>query len=776
MILTAFLAAIALVTDGQPVSRIQMHRKASHVEVRAAKELRDVLRTMTGRSIFYTVSPGSEYFGKPGIEAEIVLVTEQWGKALLPERALEKLAATDNPDAFVIATREDRGCGKGICIAGKTPIGVYYGVYAFLEDYLGCGFYHAEKDGTVIPKKSTVEVPDEIFDFREPWIRYRRMSCWSKPSEPLTLEEMFAWQAKRSFQWWLSGALRNKINFAESELTFSQLANLPFNCGGEPFTCQAVPASLYEKHPEYFPLINGKRVPGAYPTRRCYTNPDVRDLCFRLALGFVDYGGEVAIQMTDKPGGWCECENCRAYGMGPDGVWSAENYAHKFCGQLAADILKVRPDADVVVDAYLRWRELPTCDFVHDDRAKCVYAPHQRCYVHELNDPDARCNRHFNELYKGWREKYPRNGIFDYYCYASTEYAPTEYVFAKDMKYYHSCGLDHFVEDTSNGSIVCNYPYNNWQFYFVFSKMIWNPDLDVEKELETAYRRYYGKAAEPMIAYHALRRDLWENSPGHSFMGGTARHGHCLMRPGSKDALDAYLKKAEALAKGDKDVASRVDRDRKCFEGIWVARWEKMKQKLAKSGTVDIATAAEGAINIDGVLDEAVWKNAKPVPRLKTSKNADMKAVTDVRVAQDGGNWYVGAVVHADAPVTKVTRRDGAVWEDDSIEIAFASPSYDYCHFIVNSGGALYDAFGMDTGFDSKAEVKVVRGKDRYVVEMRIPVKEMTSHPIGSGDGWRFYLSRTVLPEGKPDAGESGTLFRAYAHDPVSYARIRIVR
>ena len=777
MILATFLASITLVTNGVSVSRIQLHRKASQVEVRAARELQGVLKEMSGAHVLYTMSPGSEYFGKPCIGAEIVLVTEQWGGNLLPKKALEKLAATTNPDAFVICSREDRGCGKGLCIAGKTPVGVYYGVYAFLEDYLGCGFYHAEKDGTVIPNAATIEVKRkgegegmELFDFREPWIRYRRMSCWSKPVEPLSLHDMFAWQAKRTFQWWLDGALRGKTDFPESALTFSQLANLPYNCGGEPFTCQAVPDELFDTHPEYFPLINGKRVRGKYPTRRCFTNRDVFELCKRLAIGFVDYGGEVAIQMTDTPSGWCECENCRKYGSDEKGAWSGENYAHRFCGELAAAVLAARPDADIVVDAYLHWRELPTCDFIHDDRVKCVYAPHQRCYVHALNDPKAACNRHFNELYRGWLGKYPRNGIFDYYCYAATEYAPIEYVFEADMKYYHANGLEHFVEDTSNGSIVCGYPYNNWQFYYIFSKMIWDPALSVEKEMDKVYRRYYGKAVEPMLKYHALRRELWETAPGHSYMGGSPHHALCLQRPGSQEKLDALLKEAEALAKGDRMLELRVGRDRRCFEGIWVKRWEDAQQKLANRGTVSVVRAPKGAIKVDGVLDDPVWRNAKAVEGLKTGKGEKPDFVTNFRVAEDGDNWYFAAEAFADAPRCKVTNRDGFLWEDDCVEFAVTTPKGDYYHFIVNANGALYDAYGMGVGFDYKGELKVVRTADRYVVELRAPVKEMEFDTVGAGGEWGVFFARGFQTD-KPKSHKSANLFGGYAHNPLTYGK-----
>ena len=744
MFVLSMLASIALVTNGVTCSRIQLHRNASDVEVRAAKELRDVLRKMVCTDMNYTISPGTDFIGKPFGGAEILLVTEEWGRDLLPKRAVERLAATKNREAFVIATREDRGCGKGVCIAGKTPIAVYYGVYAFLEDYLGCGFYHAGPDGTVIPRTKTIEVPDELFDFREPWIGYRRMSCWSGCIKPLPILDMFAWQAKRTFQFWNDGTLRNRLSFPEGDLAFAHLSNLPFNGGGEPFTNTVVPDSMFEEHPEYFTLIGGKRVPGKYPARRCYSNPGVKQLFIDYGIRFCDYGGDIAIQITDKQGGWCECEACKKYGTGDDGKWTSSNLGHRFMSEVAAGILAARPNANVTVDAYLQWREIPTLNIRADPRVKCVFAPHQRCYVHALNDPTAECNHHFDELYNKWCGIYPRNGIFDYYCYAFTEYTPIEYVFAEDMRYYHDHHLEHFVEDTSNGSIVESYPLNNWPFYYIYSKMLWNPGLDVEKEMDRAYRRYYGRAAVPMLRYHALRRQLWESAPGHSSMGGQPRQGLCLMPEGSQERLEAYLKEAAALAKGDKDLESRVERDRKCLEGIWVARWNKIKDGCGRQRIVPIGFAAPSRpVVIDGRLDEKGWTDTAFLSGFRTSAQTAPKAVTAMRAVFDDKGLAFGFEAFADKAKQK----------GDAVKIVLVSPA-----------GKPY-AFTVAADAKRTDDLAVTSLDDRYVAELRVPYGKLGIAGVKTGDDWLVNVARRTAD------GETSSLDGVSIREPAKFRR-----
>ena len=570
------------------------------------------------------------------------------------------------------------------------------------------------------------------------------MSCWSKAVEPIPILEMFAWQAKRTFQFWNDGTLVNQLSFPEADLTFSQISNLPFNGGGEPFTNRVVPDALFEDHPEYITLIGGRRVPGAYPARRCYSNPDVRKRFIDYGIAFADYGGSVAVQLTDKPGGWCECAACREYGMGSDGKWTSSNVGHRFMAEVATGILSARPEANVNVSAYLQWRELPTRKIHADRRVKCVFAPHQRCYVHALNDPTADCNRRFDALYEGWRRIYPRNGIFDYYCYAHTEYAPIEYVFAEDMKYYHVCGLEHFVEDTSNGSVAEMYPLNNWPLYYVFSKMIWNPGLDVAREMERAYRRYYGRAAEPMLKYHALRRQLWESVPGHCCMGGAPRQGLCLLPEWAPARLEAYLDEAAARAKGESDLMSRVARDRRCLEDIWIARWNKVKNGLGRQSVVPFGAAAPSRpITVDGFLDEAGWRGTAFLSGFRTAAGTAPKAVTAVRAAFDARGLLFGLEAFAD-------RRDQP---GDVVRIVLVSPKGAKTHVSVTPDAQRTECLSVRT-LD-----------DRYVAELRVSYASLGVSGVKTGDDWKVHVARRTA------AGEVSSLDGVSVTDAARFRR-----
>lgn len=109
----------------------------------------------------------------------------------------------------------------------------------------------------------------------------------------------------------------------------------------------AVPKAVYaEKHPEYFALLGGKRIP--VDNHLCISNPEVQNLIYAEMLKWLDKGYDmVELNETDgyRP---CECENCKKlYGVDDPGekLW----ILHR---DLAARLLKDRPGKKVMTLAY----------------------------------------------------------------------------------------------------------------------------------------------------------------------------------------------------------------------------------------------------------------------------------------------------------------------------------------------------------------------------------------------------------------------------------------
>ena len=140
----------------------------------------------------------------------------------------------------------------GLKIAGGSGQGVMYGIYAFLEDILGCRFY--SHDVTKIPKRETLEVEDlDCTD--KPALEHRQLDY------PVLVRP--EWSARNRLngagpdRWY--GGIRH--GYALYVHTFNHLCN---------------PDVYFDEHPEYFSMVDGVRIKDQ--TQLCLTNPDVLNI------------------------------------------------------------------------------------------------------------------------------------------------------------------------------------------------------------------------------------------------------------------------------------------------------------------------------------------------------------------------------------------------------------------------------------------------------------------------------------------------------------------
>ncbi len=186
---------------------------------------------------------------------------------------------------------------------------------------------------------------------------------------------------------------------------------------------------------------------------------------------------------------------------------------------------------------------------------------------------------------------------------------------------------------------------------------------------------------------------------------------------------------------------------------------------------------------IDGVLDDAAWKGKRlkgAMLNVYTSEVA--KVQSGIFVTYDDKNIYVAfdmpepKVADMVALKTdKVADRDGpGVWEDDSVEM-FLDPANGkkgpaYYQLIVNFKGVVYDGHVKDRSWNAGAECAVRVGKDRWTVEVAIPLSDMGVKGSPRGKTWlaNFCRNRQVTGVTEDtswaDVGEEFHNWEAYGH------------
>jgi hypothetical protein len=155
---------ITLVKKGVPKTVIVIPQKPTIVEIQAAKVLQDYMKRISGASIAIDHDSITHKGGE-------ILIGNVARPDLnnIPKERLDK-------DGILIKTS-----GNNLVITGGTDKGILYGVYTFLENYLGCRKYSSAE--TYVPARKTVTVGPindmqlPAFSYRENFYRYIRLKA-----------------------------------------------------------------------------------------------------------------------------------------------------------------------------------------------------------------------------------------------------------------------------------------------------------------------------------------------------------------------------------------------------------------------------------------------------------------------------------------------------------------------------------------------------------------------------------------------------------------------
>ncbi len=582
-----FLSGISLLASTQAVSGFELAGDGKNATIvlaekphessrLAAQELTDYVSKITGEKLPVAV-------GETDAKKRVVIGTLDTLKDI-PEVAVKKLNSSKMREAYYICAR-----GNTMYIIGKDEVAELYGTYQFMEDKLGIRWLKAANDfdsGEHVPKSSKI-VFDDYEKFREPAFEIRRLDqCACYGTVPIHGQ---TWAYRNGYQApaaWGANVPYDEPQSLRYKFYAPRMPSYSPNLGGGHMTfVNPQPAeTAYEKHPEYFALVNGKRVKGQ---QYCLSNKDVQENTAKYIISKLDqYKGKgvYLFGMEDTSTGWCECEGCRAM----DGADSTDSWGyqvvstrfHKVVKIIAEKVFAKYPNADLRVRAYHTHRELPR-NVEYDKRLKLQFCTHERCYGHALDDAQCSRNVKIYNLLKEWLKIYPEVYTYDYLIPTSPYYTCNEKVQAHDLKLFKKLGMigwkdEAYFEDAKpypprkHETRTDVFP-SNWQWLYVTGKILWDPSLDEDKILDEAESLYYGKTYPVMKQYHALRRKLWADSTVcMGYPHDDPRRPLLLDAPGAKEKLLGYLEQAEKLAGNDKTLRYRVGLDRRFLNDYWI--------------------------------------------------------------------------------------------------------------------------------------------------------------------------------------------------------------
>ncbi|MDF2657658.1 MAG: hypothetical protein K0Q94_449 [Paenibacillus sp.] len=454
-------ACLDIVRDGQARAVVLIDYETDERTRDAACKLVDYVRTATGSEIPLMT------------EKQLAAAGEGWSDAvrlyvgIVPadqERPIRDAIAELNVDGFVIYPGDNR-----LTIIGPTPWGTQFGVFEFLERYVGVRWLLPGPDGEDVPAVSTIRAASEIVRDQPAFLSQR---FYIRPGNGILFWDWYN-------DWALHNRMHEKVNPAHNLF-------------------QLFPPEKYGKsHPEFYP--KGRVPEGRIMWQPSFTNPDtVTEAIETICRYFDSHPDETAYSLAvNDSGGYCEEDpDHPRYPNRLNSVGSQDmsNLYYAWVNQVAEGVLKRHPDKYFGVLAYAQVYDPPTgvklhphvVPFITDDRLSWA-------------DPNAETDG--KALTEKWLKAAPGLGFYEY-LYGSPYAVPRIYPhhMAKVYRYARDAGVrSQIAEAYAN--------YGEGPKLWLAAKLLWNPDADVDALLQEWYERAVGPEAAPYLAAYY---DHWE--------------------------------------------------------------------------------------------------------------------------------------------------------------------------------------------------------------------------------------------------------------------------
>lgn len=492
---------VTLVDDGESRYRIVVPSAATAAEARAADVLQDHLLQISGAAL-------------PIIAADRQVVPHEI--VLGQNERLDDLGIAINfneleEDGFSIRTE-----GTRLLIAGGSEKGTLYGVYTFLEDYLGARLYSPTVK--ILPARSTIEL-GIINDLQVPEITYR------------TTHYHTAWDAEY-VDW-------HKLDHdAEGERPDWGLWVHTFNR-------LVPPETYYEEHPEYYALIDGKRI----PTQLCLTNPDVLSITVQNLRREIAKNPDAlywSVSQNDNRE-YCQCDLCRAL---DEREGSPSGSIISFVNQVAEHF----PDRVISTLAYEYSRKAPrTLRPAENVNIMLCSIEVNRDKPISTDPTSADFRRDVEE----WSEIADDIIVWDYVIQFRNLVSPFPnlHVLKPNIQFFADHGVTAMFEQ---GNREVGGEFAELRTYLI-SKLMWNPDADVEALTDDFLSGYYGAAAPHLRQYiDEMREALLASGEPLRIFGSPVEAASSYLTPAFMNRYENLFDAAEAAVAGDDEVLERV--------------------------------------------------------------------------------------------------------------------------------------------------------------------------------------------------------------------------
>ncbi|NIA30455.1 MAG: DUF4838 domain-containing protein [Actinobacteria bacterium] len=492
-----------LFDNGKTNYAIVIGTKASGSEQWAAAEMQKWLKKVSGADF-------PVHFDTESMQAhEIIIGLNEHSKKLLGSNTLPP---ADANESFTY-----KNVGPHILIWGGKQRGTMYGAMTFLERELGCRWYTPSV--SVAPQKEKYSFT-YLHHSESPSIRVRN-DFYYEAFDP-------TWAA------------RNKMNGAMNYR--QQPGGVEGYWSVHTFYRFMPPSEFFEKHPEYYSLIDGVRT--ADHAQLCLTNPHVLDIITERLKETIRKNPQYLIYSVSQ-NDWhnpCQCDQCQAI-VKKEG--SEAGPMIRFVNQVAERIEKEFPHKLVGTLAYQYTRK--PCKTLRPRHNVVVrLCSIECCFAHPFESGPE--NVSFMNDLNGWADIAPHLYIWDYVTNFSHYIMPYPNFRVlqpniKTLRDHKAIGIMEQADYQSRGGEFAELRA------YVLAKLLWNPECNVNQVINDFMYGYYGRSGQYVREYF----DLLHNRIT------VDTHIHLGLTPDDKIFSDAFIRQADKIFDAAEAVAGNVD-------------------------------------------------------------------------------------------------------------------------------------------------------------------------------------------------------------------------
>lgn len=381
--------------------------------------------------------------------------------------------------------------GKSLVLRGSAVRGCLYAVYELLERFGGVRWYTSwcEK----IPSLDVFAVPAALHVVSRPAFEMRQPLWYDFSSDPE-----------------FAARLRvNAYNYAPvTGVSLAHLGGNSYRFGGDLPSCHTFarlcdPRKYFASHPEYFSLVNGKRL--AKRTQLCLTNPDVLDIVTSNVLERIrrDPGAKFYGVSQNDWLNFCECEKCAAVDR-EEG--SNAGTMIRFVNAVAERVEKEFPGVFIETLAYQYTRKPPLKTKPRKNVVICLCTI-ELDFASAIDESAFPENRAFMQDISGWGKITDRLYVWDYV----TQFPHYPHAFANvytlqgNLRFFRDNKVSMIFEQGQREGHHAGFAELKG---YLLAKLMWDPDLDLKTLLDDFFEGYYAEAAGAVREYFELLHKL----------------------------------------------------------------------------------------------------------------------------------------------------------------------------------------------------------------------------------------------------------------------------